>query len=416
MMNIKDILFNTILMVVSVIISFVAAESGYRYYLYLSNPEKFNYALNRGLPTFGLYNFSHWEFDKELGYVYPPNREIHQTFISAGVVRGCTSFNTINERGNIGPIRGDYASADVKIAVFGDSFPAFIVDGMTFPAKLQETLSERLNKSVHVVNFGRDGTGVLQVFDTAVAKLPEWKPDLAIITFTTDDLDRVRIWRTVTSVNGEKRVLTTIDPEPNPSIDRSQDTFVIEERATPEWCQSVLGKEDAHLKDALLQDLFYRYRRMAREAGYWFPDPWSLEHSFLYNRLVHGDPFYSSDREQFTIPRVPFEDYAQDEQFVQKLDALEKMGIPYVIVHLPVSPEVAMGKEADLFPKRAALWNSLESVTGKKILGVTDYIPMPLEKPSRMDASPDNLHPGPFGMKIYADAITKMVIDNNLIK
>jgi len=415
-MNIKNAMFNSILVVVSVLISIVAAEAGYRYYLYLSNPDKFSFTLNRGLPTFGLYDVSHWEFDRDLGYTYPPNRQIHQTFISAGVIRGCTSFNTINERGNIGPIRGDFGSADVKIAVFGDSFPAFIVKGMTFPAKLQDTLSEHLKKSVHVVNFGRDGTGVLQIFDTAVAKLPEWKPDLAIITFTTDDLDRVRIWRTVTSINGEKRVLTTVDPEPHPSILRSQDTFVIEKRATPEWCQSLFGKEDAHLTDPLLQDLFYRYRRMAREAGYWFPDSWSFRHSFLYNRLVHGDPFYSKDREQFTIPRVPFDDYAQDKSFVEKVAALEQMNIPYVIVHLPVSPEVAMGQEADLFPKRAALWNSLERATGKKILGVTDYIPMPLENPSRMDASSNNLHPGPFGMKIYADAITNMIIDNDLLK
>lgn len=404
---------NILLVVVSLIFGFAFAEAGYRAYLYVTVPEKFLVPWQRKHPAFGLYNVSHWEYDEKLGFRYPPGRKISLTMIADGKVQGCVTFSTINKRGNIGPIKGKYEDAKVKVLVFGDSFPAFILKGITFPSKLQDILAKRLGKSVHVVNFGRDGTGVLQIFDMAAAKIPEWKPDFVIITFTTDDLDRVRIWRTATTVNGEPRILTTVTPDSHPPLDRAQDTFVVEPRATKQWCENTKAKGG---KDPLVKELEYRYRRFAREAGYWFPDPLSLTHSFLLARIIYRDPFYTGTRESFTIPRVPFDDYGKDAQFLKRVAAVEKTGVPYIIVHLPLSDEVETGKEAILTGGREKLWKSLERITGKKIYNVIDYIDMPLKDPHRMDASKTNKHPSPWGMNLYANAITEMIVRNELIK
>jgi len=74
--------------------------------------------------------------------------------------------------------------------VFGDSWAAFQQENRNWPLFLQDVLEARLGKKVHVVNFGRDGYGILQMFDLAATKIVEWKPDLVLFTFITDDLSR----------------------------------------------------------------------------------------------------------------------------------------------------------------------------------------------------------------------------------
>lgn len=403
---------NVVLILISTAFGIIVVEGGYRTLLYVEKPEKFLVPWNRDHPIFGLFNVSHWEFDEEFGFIYPPGRQIDFTGISDGKVDRCQIIETINERGNIGSIRGDYETADLKILVFGDSFPAFSINGWTFPAKLQDTLGAAIGKVPHIVNFGRDGYGVLQILDLAAARIPEWKPDLVIISFTTDDLTRVRIWRTATQVNGEDRILTTIGPEASPPPSRSQDTFVVDERTNNAWCTAALANGG---EDPLVEELEFKYRRMAREAGYWFPDPLSLTHSFVAARIVHGDPFDTGRRESFQIPRISMEDYVEDQRFNENLAVLDNLDIPYVIVHLPISTEVKTGDEAILSDKEQRLWHSLETATNKRVHGITEYIDMPLEDADRMNASPTNMHPSPWGMQLYADAITKMLISRGLV-
>ena len=198
------------LVAIGLIIGAGLAEVAYRGWLY------------RGLQNlFGVYDKSLWEFDQRFGYVYPPGRTVHLTVLNGGKVVSCRQLPPINAEGNVGDIKGDYASADLKVAVFGDSFTATQDNGVTWPNILQDRLTERLHRKVNVVNFGRDGYSLLQMFDLAAAKVPEWKPDLVMIAFVTDDLDRARFWRTAIEADGEERVLTTIDPTPHPAPDRA---------------------------------------------------------------------------------------------------------------------------------------------------------------------------------------------------
>jgi hypothetical protein len=87
--------------------------------------------------------------------------------------------------------------------------------------------SEKLQKNVHILNFGRDGYGLKQIFKLADYKVSKWKPDFFIITFTTDDLDRRFFWRTVVKNKNETRVLTSVVSDPTPPGDKSTDTYLI---------------------------------------------------------------------------------------------------------------------------------------------------------------------------------------------
>lgn len=247
------------LVAIGLIIGAGLAEVAYRGWLYWDLQDLVRSAADDGqLPFFPVYDKSLWEFDQRFGYVYPPGRTVHRTELNGGKVVGCRQLPPINAEGNVGDIKGDYASADLKVAVFGDSFTATQDNGVTWPNILQDRLTERLHRKVNVLNFGRDGYSLLQMFDLAAAKVPEWKPDLAIIAFITDDLDRARFWRTAIEADGEERVLTTIDPTPHPAPDRAADTVILDRNATFDWCNRMWKSGE---RDQVVAEIEDRYRR-----------------------------------------------------------------------------------------------------------------------------------------------------------
>lgn len=207
----NTIIINSFFVCFSLTFAFFLSEVAYRSLLYFDNPKKFllsSIDLDNKY-TSSLYNVSHWEFDSDLGYYYPPGRKITLTHITDNKVTCCSTFSTINKIENIGPIIGDYYKSQYKIALFGDSFPATINKNQTFVSMLQTKLSDKFNKDIHVLNFGRDGIGVKQIFKIASVKAKIWKPDLIIIAFISDEINRVPIWRTVVKDKEFQRVLTT---------------------------------------------------------------------------------------------------------------------------------------------------------------------------------------------------------------
>jgi len=389
---------------IALVLALLAAEIAYRGWIYASNQETFTrLAQGKGV-AIGVYDRSHWEYHARHGFRYPPGRRIAYSHIQEGRLAGCAIVDSINERGNIGPIRGDYDSADLKLLVFGDSFPAFISQGMTFPAKLQDELSERTGRTAHVVNFGRDGTGILQIVDLAADMIEEWQPDLAVITFTTDDLSRVRIWRAVTEIDGQPRVLTTTRPDPAPTLATGADTYLLEPRADAEWCRTVT---EAGGTDPLVDDLIRRHAGMAAQAGYTLSNLTDPTRSFLLSRLLYGEPF--ADRRAFRVPRLDLRDFREDEGFRRAMARIRNSGIPFVLVHLPIYPEVVGGMAPRFQRQDEALWESLAEAAGQPIASVLDVWPQSLPAPERMKNSPTDYHPSLFGMKLYADGIAAIL-------
>lgn len=410
------ILGSVLLVLFGCLVGLGLSEAGYRAYLYRSQPERFTSPDRESY--FTAYNVSHWEFDEEFGYVYPPERVIDYTGAKDGYVKDCDRFKVINKYGNIGPIVGSYEEADLKILVFGDSWAAFQQEGRTWPLFLQEVLEKRLGKKVHVVNFGRDGYGLLQMFDLGAAKIPEWKPDLAIFTFITNDLTRARFWRTVVGKGDHVRVLTTLDPVRNPAPERSADTYLLMPSATYEWCQSMKGTKRV---DGLLTRLVEKHRTALANN-----DPTgklrvaslvTVAHSYLYNLLVKGDPFdfLWSQIPTRVNPRFPFEDYSKDERFMRDFERIRATGVPWITFHLAFYPEIRANQEYILNPPEAALLSSLEVVTGKRVLRTTDYVEMPLPQPERMNFGADNYHPSLWGMEFYAKAVAEALVRSGLV-
>jgi len=401
------------LIVVGTLLGAGLAEIAYRGWLYRGLPNVFrSAAADAPLPFFGVYDKSLWEFDQRFGYVYPPGRTVHATLFNGSKVVDCRQLPAINAQGNIGDIKGDYASADLKVAVFGDSFTATQDSGITWPNSLQDRLSERLHRKVNVVNFGRDAYGLLQMFDLAAAKVPEWKPDLAIIAFITDDLDRARVWRTAIEADGEERVLTTIDPTPHPARDRAEDTLILDRNATLDWCNRMWKSGE---RDQVVAEIEDRYRRARASTEAHRPSLVTLSHVYLYGRIRYGDPFHSF-RTVSQNPRIEYDDYQGDGRLTEDLRLLAESHIPYVLVHLPYFPELKKGREYLLQAQQANLLQSLERLTGRRVMGLKDAMPLPGDGLERMNISENNFHPSLFGMQLYGAGVAEAVIREGLVR
>jgi lysophospholipase L1-like esterase len=403
------IIFTIFLVALGVFTGIFIAEITYRVYLYaVDAPSRFV------RPTRGLvqvYGKPFWIYDEEFGYVYPKGEIIHNSMLENGKVVACWSWEDFNKYGNIGPVEGNYDSADLKILVFGDSFNVTLQDGQTWVSLLQRKLTERLGRKVHVVNFGRDGYGVLQMFDLAAAKMVEWKPDLAIFTFITNDLQRIRFWRTITKVDGLWRYLVSPDPTPNPDPRTTYDTGIYHPEATPEWCRSM---KETGGRDRIIDEVLTTYQRGVAVGEQKVPDILTMRHSFLSARLRYGDPFKNSPK--FFFPVLRIKNYADDRRFLRSLKTIEETGIPYVLFHLAFYPEIKLGREFTTNYTEAALADSLRQLTGHEIHETTRYVHMPVENPERMNLSEDNYHPSRWGMELYVDAVVEMLIRNGHVK
>jgi hypothetical protein len=404
-----------LLVLLGAVVGFVLSEAAYRIYLRVADARMFQ--PRDAEKNIAAYDVSHWEFDRRFGYVYPPGRIIAQTNIADGRVTSCDRLDVINKYGNIGKIVGDYHEAELKILVFGDSWSAFHHEGRTWPLFLQEVLEARLNKKVHVVNFGRDAYGILQMFDLAAAKIAEWKPDLVVFAFITDDLDRARFWRAVVGRGDDMRVLSVLEPERNPDPEASADAFLLMPSATYDWCKRMerTKSTDAILERLILKHRFLRPGKDPTRATA-TADVLTLRHSFLYNRVVSGDTFaFVWEGIPTRInPRVPYQSYAEDQEFMRSLARVKAAGVPWVLFHLAIYPEIEAKTEYILRPHQPALLHSLEAVTGKKVLRTTDYVRMPVPQAKRMRATADDNHPSLWGMEFYARAVAEALVRNGL--
>lgn len=399
-----------LLAIFGLLFGFVVSEIGFRFYLQSTQPEAFKPSTSE-IPSYGVYDQSHWEFSEEFGYQYPSNRKINLTSIEGGKIVSCSTIDAINEFGNIGRIEGVYQDSKRKIAVFGDSFTVFHHEGINWPLVMQRNLIAELGETVHVLNFARDGYGVLQMLDLAAANVEKWNPDLVIIAFITDDLTRARSWRTVVEMDGITRVLTTDEPKKVPDPARSTDTFLLDGRATPEWCMAQKGKSG----DPVVAELDGRYRKLREEnmgrKMVKMPSLTDLSGSYILSFLLHQNPFHHLRAPQSFngLPRHAWTQFDQDPRFVAAVNKLRASGKPILLVHLATSDEIAAGHEHGSRADVLSLMASLENLFGQKILKTTNFIQMPMPEPTRINNTPTDTHPSKFGVDFYARVVTDMV-------
>jgi len=405
----KGLLANAIIALTALVGSLAGAEAFYRYYLYHAEPERFY----PGELQVEFFQQNPWLYNEQYGWDYRPGSTFGGT-IAGGAVVACWQWEA-NARGNVGRIKGSYESADLKVLTFGDSWtsqPRRLPDGtnMTWPDFLQDQLETKTGQSVHVVNFARDAGSMLQMLDMARAKLPEWKPDLAVLAFITDDLTRARSWRSTVEVEGLPRALTSLSPEAQPGLADAAETAIVYPDADPSWCLE--AKQKGIAGDPIATAIEAR-RRETRRRGSPLADPMSLTQSFLFDALVRGNPTYTNIVRLTPAqnPRHKMSSFAQDEQFVEAFEAVQQLGIPIVLVHLAYYAEIATGHEViPTNAQDASLWNSLEELYGRSIYTTLDHVALPVERPEELSGDfPRDHHPSLRGLSFYAQMVSELL-------
>jgi len=394
------------------------AEVGYRFVLVRTMPQHFTVApVANEHPNVWYFQDSPWRFDARFGYTYPPGT-YQGGSIAGGRVQRCWSWTT-NPQGNIGRTT-DYKGADLKVVVMGDSWTAqqrewTPGDRVTWPNFLEEDLRAATGRKVSVMNLGRDGAGLLHMFDLAAVKAPELKPHLVIFAYITDDLTRARFWRTTTRVRGAPRIMTTIEPNPNPDWRTATDTAILDPKATRDWCEGMIARPNPD--DPVLKELEARVLE-SRQHSSLRADPYTLDQSFLYDRLVHRNPLYTTfaAARPSQNPRHGMADFAEDPGVRKAVEVLKASRVPVLFVHLAIYGEFKDNKEYVTDDQGLALNASLGRLFDRPVYGTLDYTESPVPNPERLSGDyPHDHHPSIEGMRFYAAVVTKILEKNGLI-
>jgi hypothetical protein len=297
----------------------------------------------------------------------------------------------------------EFREADFRVLAFGDSFTHWNRKGFTWPDLLQANLSGLTSKKVAVLNYGQAGYGILQMFDLAEARIRELRPDLAVFAFINDDLARIRWWYKAVTINGVTRSLLSRDPD---NFDRSKDFMLIHPRATVAWARESMRDPDK--ENPVLDQIMKRYQETkaatGKKLGLRESRLASLDQVYIFNRVFTGSPFKLMPR----LMRVNFDDFGADAQIVSKISAINRMNVPYLLLHLPNMKQIRSQKNL-ANEQDARLLSSLERLTNRPVVYLYEEIDegMLREKISLMPHDP---HPSYFGLKLYADTISKHVM------
>jgi GDSL-like Lipase/Acylhydrolase len=352
-----------------------------------------------------------WTYNPDEGFRYTDRTNIFGTTIQDGKIVSCGTIDPINKDGSPGLTEGDYDSAAVKIAIFGDSYTVTVDDkNKSWPNRLQELLQSKLGTSVHVLNLARDGTGIAQAFDVAAASVDRYRPDLMIFAFNSSQVGAQRVWRMEKVIDGEPRILTSLINTLNTDIKNHAvtfDTFLIQPKMDAAWCAKF---KDGGELDEVGKEVVSKYLRF-RPARY---PLWTLRRSFLWHKIVHGDGFYEGASTAKAPGNFSAETIAEDAKLKADIARLKLAHVPIVLVHLPIAPEVKAGKEFQI-EASAQIAAAISAMTGKPVHGLLDYLP-PMAAPDEMSISSTNAHPSKFGIEMYAAAVTALLTKEGYLR
>jgi len=175
---------------ISLVVTYIAMDVVYRLYSYYKLENNLIKILTKKYQDSASQEIH--IFDKDIGY---------RLNASIKIERGHPWFSTswTNSYGHLSkdeyPI--EKPKNEYRVAVIGDSFTAAVNSNIHWPDVLQELLNSspkwRVSvggKKTRVINFGIDGIGFEAFAEIAQYKVPDFDPDLLIITFISDDILR----------------------------------------------------------------------------------------------------------------------------------------------------------------------------------------------------------------------------------
>jgi hypothetical protein len=288
------------------------------------------------------------------------------------------------------------------------------VENDTWPNFLSLKLNQLNGKNdIRVRSLARDGYGVLQMFDLAAVKIRELKPTLVIFAFNSTAIARGRAWRVKVGEGNEARMVATTENSPNPHFENTTDIETLMPAANQKWCKAMLAKsQEEQRKDQLLNKAINKTLHIRLENGALLKaNIWDFSSSYIYNRLVHHDPFFSQWKRKVSAanPVVTFDNFRNDPQFLAALATVKASGVPFILVHLPMGISIRDHQEFYLDEQGQTLKQSLEEVTGHKVISMRPFLALHDDEGMKLCRAPDNCHPSRFGMQAYAQAIAKII-------
>jgi len=196
---IKDALANATLVLVSLMISYVALEAAYRVYLF----ESIHGGLTQRFVVLARQNATSAleKFDPAIGYRRAPNTSWENT-------GGLQNRFRINDHGLIANDidRSTYGvqkpAGEYRIALLGDSMAAGDANYLRMSDLIQDYLNRSATwrafvggKFTRVINFGMNGTGLVQWGAVYEFEAKQFSPDLVIVNFIVHDIMRRFVYR-----------------------------------------------------------------------------------------------------------------------------------------------------------------------------------------------------------------------------
>lgn len=145
-------------------------------------------------------------FAPDIGFRYRPNTNVLLQLVGAdNEVRLANRFR-VNNHGHVSLTDDTIQKPhdQFRIAVLGNSFTASVNQNTPWPSLLEQRLNadgglrDSLGaSSVKVLNFGLEGTGIVQWNDVFLHDSRRYDPDLVLINFLSDDIRRRYSWRDV---------------------------------------------------------------------------------------------------------------------------------------------------------------------------------------------------------------------------
>ncbi len=415
-MNRKEWLFGAVLVCIGTLFGFILSEAAARAYLYFYwSPIAALGGLGPSPKEITAIDRPRWTYDRRYGYRYPPNSVVWAARIRAGKLHECVEYSRTDANGNVGAGPPPYRPR-LRIALFGDSWTAWYVDGKTIADLLAIELSVRLRHSVEIVNFARTGYGVVQMFDLAADVLNEQAFDLALFAIISDDLDRARRWGHAVSIDGEERELFLVEAMSSVGASNFLDAMIVERRISPDWCAQTQGQ-----RDSIVEAIEERYGRLVRNAQPILNRDFALRlnQSELLLRLTSGKWFGGNPPlvRPTTLPRIDARSFAHVEGMRDNIARVKQSLIPYQIIHLAIATELNESKhDALLGSIQLALWRSLEDEVGQKILTTIQSLKGMDAQPAAMAYSDTESHPSAYAQFLYARAVADVLVRHQFVK
>jgi hypothetical protein len=200
-MRYKDFLLNSVLVIASIAISYLAIEAGYRIYLFKHIRDQVTDRLVQMVHV-GASGDSRWTFDPVVGYRYTPNKTWEFNTKALQARYSVNGYGLIANDIDPSAYPVEKPADEYRIALLGDS----MVAGVDNNLRMSDLVQDYLNRSpawrafvggkfTRVINFGMDGTGLVQWAPNYEFRARQFSPDLVIVNFILDDIMRRFVFR-----------------------------------------------------------------------------------------------------------------------------------------------------------------------------------------------------------------------------